>query len=269
MKLSMMDWVLPGKTIGEKFESAARYGLKGVEVFLTEDDDLARAERELRKAREKTGLQILDVGILGPKFCAPVVDEKSLKDKLDVHKASIELTGSVEGIFTHIVPEYNAQFIDLAAMSKPTAAEEEYFMKFLTELSPFGEEHGVFLFVEVINRYENHYYRRLGEVRQLFQKVGKPNVKAVADFFHMNLEEPDVAQAIKENADCIGHVHVGENNRSFPGEAHLDFRPGFHALKEVGYDDFVTFEIQGDYIVDPDRQIPRAMEYINRLWEES
>ena len=99
--------------------------------------------------------------------------------------------------------------------------------------------------------------------------MGKPNIKGIADFFHMDIEEPDVAAAIRQNADCIGHVHVGENNRSFPGEAHLDFVPGFKALKEIGYDEYITFEIQGDYVIEPDRQITQAIEYVKKLWQQS
>lgn len=41
-------------------------------------------------------------------------------------------------------------------------------------------------------------------------------------------------------------MHVADSNRLQPGRGHLDFRPGFGALKAVGYDGYLGIECQVD-----------------------
>ena len=51
----------------------------------------------------------------------------------------------------------------------------------------------------------------------------------MADFFHMGIEEVDIAASIRANRQHLVYVHVADSNRLQPGRGHLDFRPGFRA----------------------------------------
>ena len=50
---------------------------------------------------------------------------------------------------------------------------------------------------------------------------------------------------IKCCADQTVHVHISENDRSTPGEGHVDFDTTFAALKETGYDGWLMVEAFG------------------------
>lgn len=39
----------------------------------------------------------------------------------------------------------------------------------------------------------------------------------------MNIEEDDMAQALHDNRDLLGHVHIADNHRYQPGSGTLDF----------------------------------------------
>ena len=89
----------------------------------------------------------------------------------------------------------------------------------------------------------------------------------MADFFHMNIEEIDLGQAIQDTAEYLGYVHLADSNRYQPGAGHLDFRPGLAALKRIGYDGFMTLEcrIMG---ADKGQALVKSARYIRDLWEQ-
>jgi D-psicose/D-tagatose/L-ribulose 3-epimerase len=65
------------------------------------------------------------------------------------------------------------------------------------------------------------------------------------DTFHANIEEKDIAEAIRTCAKETVHVHISENDRSTPGEGHVDWKTTFATLKEVGYDGWMVVEAFG------------------------
>jgi sugar phosphate isomerase/epimerase len=74
------------------------------------------------------------------------------------------------------------------------------------------------------------------------KSLSTDNVVLLADLFHMNIEEVNVADAIRSGAGHIGHVHFVDSNRRPASCGHTDFAPIFAALKEIGYDKFLSAE---------------------------
>jgi sugar phosphate isomerase/epimerase len=120
--------------------------------------------------------------------------------------------------------------------------------------------------LEPLNRYESNYLNRLKQGVEICQAVGSPAVKIMADFFHMNIEEADIGQAIEEAADYVVFVHLADSNRYQPGVGHLDFAPGLAALKRIGYDGPMSLEcrILGE---DKKRALAKSAQYIQEIWD--
>lgn len=95
------------------------------------------------------------------------------------------------------------------------------------------------------------------------REVG-PQIGVMADFFHMGIEEADIAARIRANAPHLVYVHVADSNRLQPGRDHLDFQPGIRALKEIGYDGYLAIEcrVEGAY----DESIREAAALIRKEW---
>ena len=74
------------------------------------------------------------------------------------------------------------------------------------------------------------------------QSLPGGNVRLLADLFHMNIEETDVAQAIKSAADKVGHVHFADSNRRPIGFGHTNVQAVADALDQIGYEGFVSAE---------------------------
>jgi D-psicose/D-tagatose/L-ribulose 3-epimerase len=70
------------------------------------------------------------------------------------------------------------------------------------------------------------------------------------DTFHANIEEKDPVAAYRDNVEHIVHFHVSENDRGTPGKGHVPWKETFAAVKESGYDSWLTIEAFGRALPD-------------------
>lgn len=111
------------------------------------------------------------------------------------------------------------------------------------QVADYAQPLGVKLCVEVWNRYDTYLINRAEQGRAFVDRVGHPNLGVMLDTFHLNIEEVDMAQAIRETKGYLTHLHVGDSNRAAPGMGHMDFVPILQAVKDIGYDGYVTMEL--------------------------
>ena len=83
----------------------------------------------------------------------------------------------------------------------------------LRELGERAKQYGVPLLYEPLNRYETNLFNRQGEAADWVRVHRFENVKILCDLFHMNIEESNVAAAIRRVGDLLGHVHFVDSNR--------------------------------------------------------
>jgi len=112
----------------------------------------------------------------------------------------------------------------------------------MKELAEYAEKISGELVIEAIDRFETNYLRTAGDVLGLIERVGSPTVKVHLDTFHMNLEEQSMREPILRCGARLGHVHVADNSRNYPGWGLIDFRQILSALVEIGYDRSLTIE---------------------------
>lgn len=94
---------------------------------------------------------------------------------------------------------------------------------------------GVGLAVEPLNRYETSVLNTVDQGLELLDLLPDGHCGLALDVYHMNIEERDVAAAIRRAAGRIGHVQVCANDRGAPGADHLDWVGILDALEESGY----------------------------------
>jgi sugar phosphate isomerase/epimerase len=92
----------------------------------------------------------------------------------------------------------------------------------------------------------------------LLESLATKNVVLLADLFHMNIEESDIAAALRAGGRHIGHVHFVDSNRRPAGCGHIDFRPIAEALRALGYDRYASAEALP--YPDPDEAARRTIE---------
>ena len=101
---------------------------------------------------------------------------------------------------------------------------------------------GIDMCLEVVNRFETHILNTAEEAVRFVNETGNPNVKVLLDTFHMNIEEDNIADAIRQTGALLGHVHAGEGNRKPPGQGSLPWADIGKALRDIGFDRGVVME---------------------------
>ncbi len=101
---------------------------------------------------------------------------------------------------------------------------------------------GVDLCLEVLNRFESYMFNTVSDCLSFIEMVGHEAVAVELDTFHMNMEEDNLAEAVRQAAGKIGHVQVAANNRRAPQYGHIDWGAFQQALDDVGYQGWVVFE---------------------------
>lgn len=127
----------------------------------------------------------------------------------------------------------------------PTADEWSRAKEILTKAADHAQQAGVTLTLEYLNRFETYFLTSAADTTRFIQEVNHPALRTMYDTFHANIEEKDLAQAIRTIAPVMAHVHISENDRSTPGEGHVDFETTFKTLKEVNYDGWMVVEAFG------------------------
>jgi 5-keto-L-gluconate epimerase len=112
----------------------------------------------------------------------------------------------------------------------------------LRRCSAAAAPHGVRLVLEPINRYETTLINTVAQCLELIEAVGAPNFGVLPDTFHMNIEEPSIAESLRRAGPRIYHVHLADSNRWYPGAGHIDFGEVVRALNEVGYAGYLSVE---------------------------
>jgi sugar phosphate isomerase/epimerase len=112
----------------------------------------------------------------------------------------------------------------------------------LQELGSLASQFHVPLFYEPLNRYETNLCTTMASGVELLQRAGSPHVRLLADLFHMNVEEVDVAEAIRTAGPHLGHVHFVDSNRRPAGAGHTRFEPILAALRAIDYRGYLSAE---------------------------
>lgn len=218
---------------------AAALGFDAVELFAPGPDFISMDA--VRVSVEKHGLELAAVGT----GAGMVIHGLSLSD-LDEGKrgAACDFVRSMIDFGAEMgAPAIIGSMQGKAAGDDTVEAARGRLAESLGSLGEHAAGKGVALLFEPLNRYESNLSNTLADGGELIAASGSGNVKLMADLFHMNIEEVDVAGSIRDAGDRIGHVHFADTNRSAIGMGHLDVRPVADALRAIGYAGYISAEV--------------------------
>jgi sugar phosphate isomerase/epimerase len=266
MRLACQEQLLPGKDLVEKFAFARDAGYDGIELRARGDLQFAARQREFEAAAR--------AGVVARTVCPDTdhfigdFDAERRRDAIAQLRSQLTVIAQLGGEGVLTPASWGMFSLRLPPFVPPREADEDrkVLLEALVQLGEHAAREGVWLAVEPINRYEDYMINRLDQAVDLATEVreaGFDSVRVCADLFHMNIEEDDLAAAIRQAGDWIAHVHVDDSNRLQPGTGHLDFPSVFAALHEIGYDGWLTLEcrLRGD----PDTALPGAAEFLARF----
>jgi len=127
---------------------------------------------------------------------------------------------------------------------KDPAAERSMLYDFLHMCDELVGQYGMTLAIEPLRSAECNVFNKVTEVGAVCRELQLPNVRVLADIFHMNAEQENVHEALRANMDILVHTHVCEcPSRLAPAGDAGEVLAGFAAsLAQLGYAGRATLE---------------------------
>jgi sugar phosphate isomerase/epimerase len=239
---------------------AAAAGFDAVEIFPTEADDIDSFQ--LRSLLKTHGLALAAMGTgagwVRRKLTLTDPDGHQRMCARDFAAAIVDLAGGFGA--PAIIGSMQGRWG--GGVSKAQALD--WLREELDQLAPRAHALGVPLLFEPLNRYEANLFNTVSEAVEFLGTLRTRNVRLLCDLFHMNIEEADVAAALKLAGPLLGHVHFADSNRRAIGLGHTAIEPIAEVLREIGYAGYASAEILP--LPDADTAARQTMESFRRVF---
>jgi sugar phosphate isomerase/epimerase len=106
-----------------------------------------------------------------------------------------------------------------------------------------AERRGVTICFEPLAPTETNFINTAAEAIRFVQQLRTPHFKIILDVKAMCSESKPIPQIIRESWPHFAYFHANDRNLKGPGFGGVDFKPIAAALKEVGYNDYVSVEV--------------------------
>lgn len=262
LKISFQEGIAPGETLAEKLDFMESIGVVGFEPG---GRGLKGRVKEIKDALSGRNITVSAICAGFDGFI--LAEDPAVKNLFDTTMREIvEAAGELGSTGVIMVPAFNSQ--------KPcmphTQETRDYLCEELHKLGEFAKEHGTTVILEPLNRREAFYMRLVADAAAIARDSQSEGVKAMGDFWHMQEETSDYGALMSAGQKYLQHVHIAsKGNRKMPGENPEadNYVDGFRALKEIGYDKFVSFECGcgGDRSV----LVPAAVDLLRAQWAEA
>lgn len=240
-KLAAHNWMRP-EPLEITLQRLARLGYSGLEIMA----EPARYDpAEVRPLLEKNGIECWGgVSIMLASRDLIHGDRYIRIGAIEYLKDSITLVKELGGQVMTIVPSEVGKVV---AMSDPEV-EWKWAVEGLKRVADHARSCGVRIALEPLNRFETNFLNRHDQALTLAEHVGD-DIGVCLDAFHINIEESDPLQALRNTGSKLFDFHIADTNRRAPGEGHWDWPKLLQTLKDIGYDGMLTTE----FVVPMDR----------------
>jgi D-psicose/D-tagatose/L-ribulose 3-epimerase len=236
--INMMVWTTRvGEAQAPLLSRIREWGFDGVELFLSpqEPANLPAVKRMLDKIPlERTTCVVL------PRDANLVSGDAAVRRRgVDFLNRCVERTAEL-GASLMCGPLYAG--LGVMTGRARTQQEWQWAADGLAAAARRGQQLGVTLCIEPLNRFETYFLNTLSDAAALVRAVGEPNLRIHFDSFHANIEECNVSESLRAVGKELGHVHISENDRGIPGTGHNDWHGIVQTFAEIGYDGWLTIE---------------------------
>ena len=220
--------------------SLKEMGYDGVEIPVFEDNIDLYTQWGVRL--QEMGLECTAVTVRGEEDNPISLDPAVRALGVENNKRALD-NAAAAGAVRLVGPYHSA--LGVFSGQGPTEDEWKWGVDSMRQVAEHAETVGITLGVEALNRFETYLLNTHADSARFVREVDHPNARMMYDTFHANIEEKDIAQAIRDCHDVCSLVHISENDRSTPGSGNVDWDTNFNTLKEVGYDGWMVVEAFG------------------------
>lgn len=239
MDIAMHNW-MRAEPVETTLRRLQKYGYDGIEISY---DSVALVPNAIGVAATRRLLQEYNlrcVGSISLMFTGRDLlhpDNLVRERSVEYLKQCVQMVHDLDGRTMNIVP---SEVGKTRALASPEA-EWKWAVEGLRELYSFAQSRDVRLAIEPINRFETNFINRHDQALALANEIGS-DVGVCLDIYHMNMEDADMFQAIRNAGSRLYDLHVADNNRLACGMGSIDWARVIATCKEIGYDGSLTVE---------------------------
>lgn len=236
MKYSVCQWIYGGLSIREIMKRLAGWGYDGIELA-----------GECREIGTEELHKLLKMHELETTCICPAPDESGdlsnfkeavRKKTINSAKHRLNFAQQIGASFIIIIPSQIGKIQTL----KNFDDEWKWAVESVQELAKHAEQVNVSIAIEVLNRYEARLINTVDQALKFIQQINSDKVKILLDTYHMNIEERDPVDAIRNAGKNLIHLHVADNNRQGIGRGQINFLPIMRTLKQIDYNNTIGIE---------------------------
>ena len=128
-----------------------------------------------------------------------------------------------------------------------------------------AEDRGVTICFEPLSPAETNFINTAEEGIRFSKQFNSPAMKIILDVKAMCSETKPIPQIIRESAGQFAYFHANDRNLKGPGFGDVDFNPIAAALRETGYDGYVSVEVfkfeEGAEVI-----ATKSIEYLRKIF---
>jgi len=128
-----------------------------------------------------------------------------------------------------------------------------------------ASERDVVICFEPLAPSETNFINTAEEAIRFTRQLDSPNFKIILDVKAMSSESKPIPQIIRESWPHFAYFHANDANLKGPGFGDVDFKPIAAALKEVGYEGYVSVEVF-KFEEGPETIATRSLAYMKKVF---
>ncbi len=273
MKYAICNETFGNQPFDEAWALARNLGYTGIEIapftLLPNDDpfdarNVSAPQRATVKQQaadaglEMVGLHWLLAKTQGLYLTSP---EKSVRDKtVEYFKVLSQLCADLGGKIMVLGSPQQRNLLPGVTYDQA----EEYAAEVLRAAMPTLADLDLTMALEPLAPAEGDFLPTAESGIRLAQKVDSPHCKLHLDVKAMSSESKPIPDIIRDSREWMAHFHANDPNLLGPGMGDVDFEPIFAAIKEIGYDDWVSVEVF-DYKPGAEEIARRSMDYMQKV----
>lgn len=246
MKYSIACGLVTGPTtpllFGGDFCSSIRkaheLGFDAIEIHIPEIDDLDISSIKKECSDNNVFVSTLGTGTIYGKYGLYLMDQnEERRDNLITRvKRFIDVAAEIGSKVT----------IGSIKGNVPKGENREVYLNTMGEtlslLSAYAGDRGVKILLEATNRFENNVINTAKDIVSMIETYNLENVEGLMDSFHINIEEKEMSRCLFEAGRHLGHIHFGDNIRTYPSSGSFLWDIFCGEIKACGYDGVLSAE---------------------------
>lgn len=270
MKLAACNEFFEGWPIERVFAYCKTIGYDGVEIApFTLADSVeqisARQREDICKAAAAAGVEIVGLHwlLIKPEGLYINCPDAAVRQRTqDYIKALIHFCGDLGGtVMIHGSPKQRT-------VQEGWDRNEtwRYTVETFAACMDVARERNVTYCIEPLSTSNTNFLNSVTDALRLVREVDHPNFQTMVDCCSGSTEGRPLSELFRQAGPHMRHVHVNDPNGRGPGFGGLKFGPVLKALRDLGYDRYISLEVF-DFKPDPQTIASRSLGYLKGLLE--